>query len=97
VFTRRTWVSLLLLLNVLLAVGLLSSALSLPRALGQGAGRGGSYLSVTARATGETYDVLYILDLSTNKLHAFYPNPTQAKQLTRSEPRDLHLDFGKQP
>jgi len=37
--------------------------------------------------------VLYVLDPTTQQLHAFYPGSPQNKQLTHAESRDLKKDF----
>lgn len=92
---RRLVVSALIGLNVLLLLVLLAESNSLPRALAQRASAGGGeFLTVTAKAIGQTHDVLYLLDVSQDKLHAFFPKSVQSKQMEYAKFRDLKADFG---
>jgi hypothetical protein len=92
---KGSLIAALIVVNVCLAAALLSVCFALPAAYAQAGGRGGEYLCVTAKPASQTYDVLYVLDSSAHKLHAFYPGLPQSKQLARAEPRDLKKDFGK--
>jgi len=81
-------------LNVVLILAMLSFQNALPTARAQAGGRAGGYVCVTAKPSGQAYDVLFVLDTASDKLHAFYPSQPPSKQMLRSEPRDLHKDFG---
>ena len=91
---KRSVLAMLLVLNGLLVLALLTAGGVLPTARAQVGARGASYLCVTAKSAGQSYDVLYVLDQTGRQLHAFYPGQGQARQLTRAEPRDLAKDFG---
>ncbi|MDO8630105.1 MAG: hypothetical protein Q7R41_06385, partial [Phycisphaerales bacterium] len=60
-----------------------------------GRGGGGGYICATAKPSGRTFEVFYMIDLSTRKLHAFYPASPQSKEFAHAEPRELDKDFGK--
>ncbi len=92
---KRTIIVLLVGINVLLAAALLFSVAALPTARAQIGARPGELLCVTAKPAGQSYDVLYMLDISTHRLHAFYPASPQSRRLTSAQPRDLLADFGK--
>ena len=96
-FTKRSLLVLLVGVNVLLLALLFGTVTTLPTASAQppGRGGGGGYVCVTAKPSGQSYDVLYMVDLPTRKLHAFYPSSAQNRQMSRAEPRDLDRDFGK--
>ncbi len=91
---KQTVVALLVGLNVCLALALASLGTSMSQVQAQTAGKGGAYLCVTAKPAGQNYDVLYLLDQTAHKLHAFYPGLPQNKQLTRADARDVKKDFG---
>ncbi len=91
--TKRFVIVILVGLNLLLLAALLIGSYSLPAAYAQGSTRAGDFACVTAKASGQTYDVLYVLDLPARKLYAFYP--TQSRRLTTATPRDLSKDFGR--
>lgn len=91
--TRRNLTVLLVGVNLFLLSILLIGSYSLPVAQAQAAGGGGNFLAVTAAADGEEYEVLYILDLSVNKLHAFAPKNVQTRRLEYLDSRDLEVDF----
>jgi len=95
-FGRRSLIALLAGLNLFLLALLLSQAAPMPSAFAQ-VGRGGSggYICATAKPSSRTFEVLYMIDLATKKLHAFYPASSQSKQFAHAEPRDLDKDFGK--
>ena len=92
--TKPVLLALLAGLNLVLVLALLSVNNSLPAARAQAGGRGGEYLCVTAKPAGQAYDVLYVLDQASNKLHAFYPASPPSKQMLKAEPRDVRKDFG---
>ncbi len=93
--SKRPIITLLIVVNLCLLTGLLSALIALPKTYAQGGGRRADYLCVTAKPAGQSYDVLYVLDQSSQQLHAFYPGSPQNKQLSRAESRDLKLDFGE--
>lgn len=93
--TKRSAITALIVANLCLLAALLSVCISLPATYAQGGGRGGEYVCVTAKPASQSYDVLYVLDPTAHRLHAFYPGLPQSKQLSRAEPRDLKKDFGK--
>ena len=92
--TKRAAIVLLVGLNLLLLLAMILSTWRLPTALAQAGGRGGSLASVTANVAGQSYDVLYVLDASAQKLYAVYPGGGRDGKLMASNPRDLREDFG---
>ncbi len=92
--SKRAGVALLLVVNVLLLLAVLSFNNALPAALAQVGARGGEYVCVTAKPSGQAYDVLFVLDPASHKLHGFYPSPPPGTKMLRSEPRDVRKDFG---
>ncbi len=94
-FTRRSVIAILVGVNLVLLAALLMGSYSLPAALGQGAARAGDFVCVTAKAAGQSYDVLYLLDVRGRKLYGFYPAAAQPVRLTATAPRDLAADFGR--
>jgi len=93
--TKRTAIALLAGANLLLLALLLGSIVALPRAFAQTGGRRNGFVCVTAKAAGRSYDVLYALDLSSRKLHAFHPASAQGKKVVHADVRDLAVDFGR--
>ena len=91
---KRVGIALLVVINVVLLFALLGFHDSLPSAMAQVGGRGSDYLCVTAKPSGQAYDVLYVLDSASHKLHAFYPSPPPGNKMLKSEPRDIRKDFG---
>lgn len=93
---KRVLIALLAGLNLFLLALLLSQVSPLPSAFGQaGRGGGGGYICATAKPSGRTFEVFYMIDLATRKLHAFYPASPQSKEFAHAEPRELDKDFGK--
>ena len=92
---KRTIIVALVGVNVLLASALLSRVAALPTARAQTGARPGELLCVTAKPAGQSYDVLYMLDVGAHKLHAFYHASPQSSRLIPVQPRDLLADFGK--
>lgn len=92
---KRTAVTILAGVNLILLILLLSSVVRLPSAYGQVGGRAGGFVCVTAKAAGQSYDVLYALDSATHKLHAFYPMTAPTRKLVHADVRDLKADFGR--
>lgn len=97
VYTKRSLVVALLGLNLLLLLGLLSAAYSLPTAHAAGGAKAGDFACVTAKPPGQNYDVLYLLDQDDHKLHAFYPARVGGKKYGYGygKFRDLSADFGQ--
>lgn len=94
--SKRSLLVFLAGLNALLAAALFASAYSLPAALAQARGGRGGLVSVTAKAPGQTFDVLYVLDSQDQKLWAFYPTGNATRpELKPAAPRDLKADFGR--
>ena len=94
--TKRWGLVCLAGLNLFLLIALLMSSESLPAALAQVGGRpGGDFTCATAKASGQSYETLYVLDITEDKLYAFYPSPTQRNQLAPTPPRDLRMDFNR--
>lgn len=93
---KRAVISALVVFNIVLTLILLATATSLPRANAQTfAGHAGDFVCVTAKGSGQSYDVLFMLDVPNQKLHAFYPGNVQSKQLQYGKFRDLKADFGR--
>lgn len=90
-FSKRSWIGILVSVNVVLLAALLMQIVSLPSALAQARGRRGGFVCVTAKGSGQTYDVLYMLDTSRGELHALYPD--LSGQLVHAAKRDLRKDF----
>jgi hypothetical protein len=93
-FTKRSTIVILVGLNLLLLAAILLPSYSLPAAHAQMRSRTGDYACVTAKAATQTYDVLYVLDVPSRKLYAFYPTAAGRRgSLTAAPPRDLVEDF----
>lgn len=95
-FTRHSLIVLLVGLNLFLLALLLIGSYSLPSAYAQSGGRAGDFALVTAKVAGQSYDVVFILDRPSRKLHALYPGGGQKGRLTPAQFRDLVKDF-RQP
>lgn len=93
--TKRAIIMLLVGVNILLLVTLFTQTASLPAAFAQAGMRPGDFACVTAKPIGQTYDVLYVFDVTERKLHAFHPIGAQSAQLRHVGPRDLARDFGR--
>ncbi len=93
-FTKRSVIALLVGLNLFLLAALVMESVPAPAAFGQAGARAGDFVCVTAKAGGQTYDVLYILDVPGRKLHALYPPSQRERQVVPARPRDLDKDFG---
>ena len=95
--SKRGLMALLLGVNLLLLVVLLGSVVRLPEAFAQSSPKDAQFFTITAKAAGQSYDVLYMLDLGQGapRLHAFYPSARHAQRLSYAGCRDLDVDFGK--
>lgn len=94
--TKRIAVVLLVGLNLALAAAMFCSTPRAPAAFAQAGVQPGSYLAVTAKSEGQSYDVLWVLDLADDRLYAFFPSQPNVRSLQVTEPRDLTVDFGRQ-
>ena len=92
---KRSLIVLLVGLNLLLLGLVLVATYSPPSAFAQTGGRAGDFLCVTAKAAGQSYDVVYVLDRPARKLHAFYPKSIRTKDYAYGKYRDLAADFGR--
>lgn len=93
--SKRSMITALAGLNGLFLTILLLGSYQFPSAFGQSAGRRGNFITVTAKPSGQSYDVLFMLDVSSRKLHAFYPSAARSKNYLHAPPRDLVSDFGR--
>lgn len=92
---RRSLLSLLLVINAALLLASLLSSDRDRRAEAQAPGGHSGFLCVTAKASGQAYDVLYLLDIPARKLHALYPTSPQNRQLSYAQFRDLKDDLAR--
>jgi hypothetical protein len=91
--TKRGIIVFLAGVNFVLLVMLLAATYRPPAAFAQAGGRGGSgFVTVAAKAPGQGFDVLYALDTTTRRLHAFHPTP-QGDKVIHADFRDLAIDF----
>lgn len=88
---KRSLIVLLTGLNLFLLAAMLFQTLGLPKAYAQPGG--GGMACVTAKAAGQSFDVVYVLE--GNNLHAFYPANFQTKKHAHAFTRDLTADFSK--
>lgn len=93
--SKRSVVVGLVGLNLFLLAALVLSTYSPPAAYAQRAGAANNFLAVTCRADND-YDVLFLLDLPTRKLHCFAPTrgDRSGKTLYAGH-RDLSVDFNR--
>lgn len=95
--SKRSLLAALLGLNGLLAAIFAVASLTSRPAWAQVGGGPGDMLCVTGKAGGQTYDVVYLLDVPSRKLHAFYPSSPQNRQLAYGGFRDLEKDLPRRP
>ena len=93
---KRSFITLLVVVNLLLLAALIIGSYPPATAFAQVAAGPGQFVSVTAKAAGQTYDVVYLLDVPDRKLYAFHPSRTRRDQLVPTAPRDLTQDFQRQ-
>lgn len=91
--TKRAVIVGLVGVNLLLLTALLAGSYPPPAAYAQSGARAGDFVCVTAKAAGQSYDVLYVLDVPARKLYGFYPSGPGRGKLVASPPRDLATDF----
>ena len=94
--TKRSIIAALLGANLLLAGALILASQPTPLAQAQGAARSRGFVSVTAKASGQSYDMLYVLDVPGRKLHGYFPASGRGGRLKKTAARDLAQDFGHQ-
>lgn len=94
-FGRRTLLALLIGLNAVLGASLLLEMTSLPMARAQVGSLRGDFACVTAKPLGQSYDVVYLLDVRERKLHALYPSRGRRLNYVQAPPRDVAADFGR--
>lgn len=88
---KDTWLSLLVCVNLLLATGIALVATTPPVAKAQTTGLSGNYMMV-AGSIQSTLDALYVVDLTTRRIHVFDYDVGQAMLIYRDF-RDLERDF----
>lgn len=93
---KRVLVTALVGLNLLLLLALLMQTTAPSAAFAQAGGGGGPFLSVTAKAAGQSYDVVYLLDVQQDRLHALFVDNFQARKFGQAKFRDLKADFDTQ-
>ena len=91
--TKRTIVVMLAGLNLFFLALMIAGSTSPPAAYAQKGGRAGEFSCVTAKAAGQSYDVVYILDRPGRKLHALFPTAGRGKKFEYAQFRDLDKDF----
>jgi hypothetical protein len=94
--TKRSVIGLLAGANLLLFAVLVSATYSLPAAKAQvQSANPGNFITVTAKAEAQNYDVVYLLDRQDGKLHAFYPQRRGGDRYSYGYGRfrDLKADF----
>ncbi len=72
--TKKFVITALVGLNLLLLAVLLIGSYTLPAAQAQSGGRAGDFLMVTALASGQAYEVLYVVDVPKRQMYAFVPS-----------------------
>ncbi|UCF32367.1 MAG: hypothetical protein JSV78_08520 [Phycisphaerales bacterium] len=96
-FTKRSAIVALVGVNLFFLAVLVLGSYALPAAHAQSRGRAGDFVCVTATVSGQSYDVLYILDVPKGTLHALAPDAR--RNLAYVGFTDLQNDFrgGQQP
>lgn len=90
--TKRSIITALVGLNLLLLAGLIFSTYSPTAAFAQRRGAAADYVAVTCRAD-EDYDALYMIDLAERNLHCFVPNRDRKGGILYAGGRNLAADF----
>ncbi len=88
---KRTWLSLLVCLNLVLLAATILVGTSPRTAHAQGTGLSGNYLVVSGEIQ-EEFDALYMVDLRERALHAFYFRKG-TRDMQYAGYRSLELDF----
>ena len=92
---KKSVIACLVGLNLLLFGLLIAGSYSLPAALAQGKGAPGDFISVVAKPSSQSYDVIYLLDTRSERLHAIYPSNLQQRSYGYGGSVDLKADFGE--
>ena len=92
---KSTLLSMLVCLNMLLLTAIVLRSYSLPTAVAQGTGLAGNYV-VVAGEIQDGYDAVYLIDLQSRFLHAFYYD-RGTRSLRHGGFRDLERDFRNRP
>lgn len=94
--TKRTWIVLLVGVNLVLGAYLVSQVHTPQRALAQAAADRDRYLLIAARAR-QANDVIYLVDVDRRRLHAFRAESLRAigggTRVFWTDARDLRRDF----
>ncbi len=93
-FTKRTAIVALAVVNLLLLAGLIVSSYSLPEARAQAVGRAGNFMMVAGEVQ-EGNDALYVFDLRDRVLHTFTVGSGDRVDLVHRYTRNLARDFGR--
>ena len=88
---KSTLLSMLVCLNMLLLTAVVLRSYSLPTAAAQGTGLAGNYV-VVAGEIQDGYDAVYLIDLQSRYLHAFFYD-RGTNSLKHGGLRDLERDF----
>ncbi|MBK8915309.1 MAG: hypothetical protein IPM64_12055 [Phycisphaerales bacterium] len=89
--TKSFWVSALLCANLILLTGIALFVGTPQTAVAQPTGLAGNYLTVAGEIQSK-HDALYIVDLRSRLLHAFYVDRTNLR-FVYADTRDLERDF----
>lgn len=92
---KRFLIYLLSVVNVVLLTGIWFSLDTPNRVYAQAGITPGPFTCVTAKVANQDYDLLYVLDIPSHKLYAFYPQTSQSTKLVAAPPRDLTQDFNR--
>jgi len=88
---KRTWLALLVCINVALLAGLVMATTSSSTALAQTTGLNQNYLAVCGEVQ-DQFDALYLIDTQSKLLHAFNWDRGR-RQLEYASSRNLKTDF----
>lgn len=91
--TKRSCIVLMAAVNLFLLAALFAASYSPPAAFAQAKGRPGDFALVTAKAQGQSFDVVYVLDKANRRLHAYFPKTPQLNDYAYGGSRDLAQDF----
>lgn len=92
---KSTFLSLLVCLNMILLTAIVLRSYSPPAAFAQGTGLAGNYV-VVAGEIQDGYDAVYLIDLQSRLMHAFYFDRGN-NALRHGGYRDLERDFRNRP
>lgn len=93
--SKRSMILVLIAINAVLLLAVTTRVGRSTAAFAQGGARAGDFLCVTAKVAGQSYDMLYTLDVPQRKLFGFYPATGGATRLAATQPRDLAKDFNR--